>query len=150
MSSSYIRSRIKTFMETEFPTETVIDLTAEYKNIQDMILENSLGLDDPWVGIQFLGFDEIPIDILSTNTQGKYREEGSITIHIVDIAKLGVHNLILTRAETIRDKFRGQRIDFIIIDSVSPANFGTGVTLSFEGGYTSASITINYRWDRIL
>lgn len=147
MSSVTVRNEILTFIGTELPTENLIDLTAEFQRIEDLLTSAGFTVNDPWMGIQFLGFEEVPVDILSTNTQGTYRELGSITIHVVEIARLGIHTLILNRAETIRNKFRGRRIGPIIIESVSPANFGNGVTLSFEGGYTSASITIDYKYD---
>lgn len=150
MSSLFVRTEVLNFLNTELPTETVIDLTAEFQDVEDLVTSAGIGVDDPWLGVQFIGFEENAVDILADNTTGKYRELGSITIHVVDIAKMGVVNLILNRVETIRNKLRGQRIGSIIVEAVSPANFGTGATLSFEGGYTSASFTIDYKNDLIL
>lgn len=150
MSSIFVRDSIKNFIITELPSEALVDLTAEFDDLEDLITEAGISVDDPWLGIQFLSYEEIPIDILATNDTGKYRETGSAILHVVDVAKKGGHSAILIRAEAIRDKIRGRRIGPILIESVSPANFGVGVTLSFEGGYTSASINVQYRYDRIL
>lgn len=150
MSSVYVRTQILNFLTTELPTENVVDMTADFQTLQDFLSYNSIGENDNWLGVQFLGFEEVPIDVLSTNTVGKYREIGSITLHVVSVASLGIHNAILTRAEQVRDKMRGQRIGPILIESVSPANFGAGITLSFEGGYVSAAITIEYMYEKNL
>lgn len=147
MSSKFVRDQIISFMETQFPTESVIDLTGEFLELEDVLKGKSLNHGDPWLGVQFLGAQEVPVDIGATNTRGKYRENGAIYLHVVDVAKLGVNNAILNRAEAIRDKFRGQRIGPILIEGVSPANFGEGITLSFSGGYTAAVIQVDYQRD---
>lgn len=148
MSSTFVRNEILEFLEDNTPSETVIDLTAEYLELSDMIAGAGLGPTDPWLGVQFVGSEEIMVDIGATNTRGKYRESGVIYLHVVAMASLGIHNAILARSETIRNAFRGRRIgDLIIIESVSPANFGSGATLSFSGGYTAAVIQIDYQRD---
>jgi hypothetical protein len=51
-------------------------------------------------------------------------------------------------AEAVRNAFRGQRIaDTILIEGVSPVNFGGGATLSFTGGYTAGLIQVDYKRD---
>lgn len=147
MSSLATRTSFKNFITTNAPTETLIDLTGHYEEFQDLIEESGIGPEDPWVGIEFVGSDEIPITVGSTNVQGKYRETGAVYIHVVDIAKLGVSDIILTRAEALRDLFRGQRIDSIFIESVTPVNFGAGATLRFESGYMAGSFIIGYEKD---
>ena len=148
MSSKFVRDEILSFLATELPTESVIDLTAEFAELEDLLQAHGKSFGDPWLGVQFLGSQEVPVDIGATNTRGKYRELGAIYLHIVDVAKLGVHNAILNRAEAIRDKFRGRRIgQTILIEGVSPANFGEGITLSFNGGYTAAVIQLDYQRD---
>lgn len=149
MSSLYVRDEILSFMATEFPTESVIDMTAEFQELEEFLIENGVTTyGDPWLGVQFLGGEEVPVDVGATNTRGKYRESGAIVLHIVSVARTGVSTAILNRAETIRNKFRGRRIgQTILIESVSPANFGEGITLSFSGGYTAAVITIEYQRD---
>jgi hypothetical protein len=135
------------FLEDELTGESVIDLTADYEALEDFLTSNSLTFGDDWVGVQFLGSEEIPVDVGATNTRGKYRETGTIFLHVVDVASLGVHTLILTRGETIRDKLRGRRIGNVVIEGVSPVNFGEGITLSFTGGYTAGVIQVDYHRD---
>jgi hypothetical protein len=148
MSSKFVRDEIVSFLETEFPTESVIDLTGEFLELEDVLKGKSINHGDPWLGVQFLGSEEIPVDIGATNSRGKYRESGAIYLHVVDVARLGVHNAILNRAEVIRNRFRGRRIgQTILVEGVSPANFGEGITLSFSGGYTAAVIQIDYQRD---
>lgn len=147
MSSVYVRTKVKDFLAANAASEKVIDLSAVFDDIRDMISDAGLDPNDPWLGLQFLGNGEDPITVPANNIQGKYRELGAIYLHVVDIAKLGVADSILMRAESLRNLFRGQRIDDVTIESVTPANFGNGATLDFEGGYTSASIIVNYKRD---
>lgn len=147
MSSVYVRTQIKSFLTTNAPTEKVADMTGQFQELQDFLTTNSIGLSSPWIGIQFVGNDETPITVGATNSHGKYRENGAVYFHIVDIAKLAVHDLILARAETIRNLLRGARIGDIVIESVTPPNFGEGATLNFDGGYISGSFIVAYYRD---
>ena len=147
MSSSYVRTQIKNFIAAEAPTETAIDLTALYQELRDLLDENSIDPDSPWLGIQFIGDEEVPISLSATNDQGLYRETGAIYFHIVDVAKIGAGNGLLTRGESLRNLLRGRRIGDIMIDSVSPLNFDAGATLQFEFGYMSGSFICGYRRD---
>lgn len=147
MSSVFVRQSILDYLAAN-SAEVVADFTADFEQLSDFLELNNIADQQPWVGIQFVGSQEVAVDIRATDSKGKYRENGVIYLHIVDIAKLGVHNLILNRAEILRSKFRGKRIaGTILIESVSPANFGAGVTLSFEGGYTAALVQIDYQRD---
>lgn len=151
MSSSYVREQIFQFITDNIPEESAIDLTADYRSISDLVASYSLRPIDPWLGVQFVGADEVPVDILATNTKGMYRETGVIFLHIVGKSSLRIHTSLLARAEKIRDTFRGQRVaDLIVIEAVSPPNFGDGVTLNFEGGYTAALVQIDYHYDKVL
>ena len=147
MSSTYVRTQIKNFLTTIAPTETFIDLTARFEDIEDLITDAGLDRMDPWIGLQFVGNEEIPITIGADNTKGKYRELGAVFIHIVDVAKLGVGDTILGRAETLRGLLRGRRVGTLFIESVSPPNFEPGATLQFEAGYMSASFIATYTND---
>jgi hypothetical protein len=147
MSSVYVRDQVITFLEASAPTEVFIDLSGQFSDIEDLVIDAGITMSDPWVGIQFLGSDEEPVSVPATNAVGKYREYGSIYIHVVGVAVLGESVNILTRAETLRDALRGQRINDVVIQSVTPANFGLGATISFEAGYTSASFIVNYERD---
>jgi hypothetical protein len=147
MSSSYVRTNIKNFLTSVVPLEKIIDLTAEFEELNDILERNNVGLDEGWIGIQFVGSDEEPISIDAANGQGHYRETGAVYLHIVDRAKIGVGDEILARAESIRNYLRGMRISDIVIERVSPPNFEAGATLDFEGGYTSASVIVGYQRD---
>lgn len=148
MSSKFVRDSILSFLQTEVPTENLIDLTAQFEEIQDLMDQYSLTLNDPWLGVQFVGSEETPVSIQSTNSAGCYREIGTIFLHVVAVSAIGVHNSILTRAENLRNAIRGRVInDEIYIEQVSPTNFGEGVTLNFESGYTAGAITVFYRRD---
>lgn len=148
MSSSYIRQQIINFFTSTIVTEThVIDLTGESETLGDLLARNGITHRDNWVGLQFVGNEEIPISVGATNTKGCYRELGTVYIHVVAPTKIGVASEILPRSELIRDAFRGQRLGDMWIDSVSPPNFGNGAAISFEGGFTGASILLDYRRD---
>ena len=146
MSSSSVRTKIKDFLSAN-STEKVMDLSGQFDNLQDMLADAGIGTEDPWVGVQFIGSDEVPITIGSSNTSGKYRETGAVYIHVVDIAKMGVSDTILSRAEILRNLFRGQEIGSLLIDSVAPINFENGAALHFEDGWISGSFVISYTCD---
>jgi hypothetical protein len=143
MSSSSVRTAITNFITTELSGETLIDLTAEFEYLNDL-LDRYNAKGDAWLGMQFIANPEEPIGLAADNTQGMYLEEGLIYLHVVDVAYLGVASSLLSRAEAIRTKFRGQRIGDIVIEATSPPNFEAGGTLQFEGGYTACSVLISY------
>lgn len=143
MSSKYIREQIATFVNSDIPLENFIDLTAESDQLNDLVESYGLSYEDPWLGCQFIGSDENPIAVGNKD----YRETGSVFLHVVAPAKKGVRAGIIDRAEAIRDAFRGKRINDIVIESVTPPNFEAAATLQFEGGYTSASVIVNYYRD---
>lgn len=147
MSSLYVRDKIKEFITTNLPDESVVDLTGEIYSLENLLAQSGIVGRVPWLGLQFVGSEEIPIALTASNNTGKYREIGAIYIHIVEVSRLNVYVPILQRAELVRDAFRGQRIEDILIESVTPANFSTGATLNFEGGYTSASVILSYERD---
>lgn len=150
MSSVAVRTAIKTFISAQAPTEKIVDITGGYLVLKDFLAAQSppIAQNVPWLGVEFFADPEEPITIPATNTQGKYREIGGIYLHVVDIAKLTASTGILSRGEALRNAFRGQRIaSDILIQSVTPVNFGQGATLSFDGGYTSGSVIIGYQYD---
>lgn len=147
MSSKYVRDKVEEYISSALSSENLVDLTADFNTLDKILLENGVEGDDPWLGIQYIGSDEIPVALSSANNTGKYRETGAIYIHVVERVRLNVHVPILARAEVIRDAFRGRRIEDIIIESVTPPNFSTGTTLNFDGGYTSASVILTYERD---
>lgn len=147
MSSTYVRDQLKAFIGTDLATENLIDLTGEYRDVDDVIAGASLTFKDPWLGIQFVGSQDIPITVAANNIQGLYREIGTVMLHIVEMASSTSTDDILTRSETIRDAFRGQRINDIIVEEVTPPNFEQGATLDFESGYVAATIILSYERD---
>jgi len=147
MSSTAVRDAIKNFLTANAPSETLLDLTAQFQEIQDFIAGNGLQPSDDWLGIAFVGETEVPVTFPATNDQGKYRELGAFELIIVSEAKLGVGNALLTRGETLRDLLRGRRIGGVIIESMTPLNFDSGASLRFEGGYMSASFLVSYEYD---
>jgi hypothetical protein len=146
MSSEYVRTEILDFLGDN-SAENFIDITGTYDELDDLLTQSGITVNDPWVGIQFVGAEEVPITIDATNTKGKYRELGSVYIHTVDVASFGIHTSILSRAEALRNLLRGRRIGDIIVESVTPPNFEFGAALQFEGGYMSATFILNYERD---
>jgi len=146
VSSPYVRTTIKQFIDDN-SSESVVDLTALSEEIKEMLADYGIQPDAPWLGIQFIGDDEVPIALAATNVLGKYRESGAIYFHVVETARLGCGDIMLTRGEALRNLLRGRRIGDIIVDSVTPMNFDNGATLQFEGGYMSGSFLISYRRD---
>lgn len=146
MSSVYVRDTVTDFIKTQV-TEHVVDLSGRFEELSDIVFEEGLGTDDPWVGVEFVGNDEQPITIGANNVQGKYRESGAVHVHVVGIAGLGKTRDVLVRADTLRAKLRGQRLGRVIILSVTPANTDSGATLNLESGYFSASFFVEYETD---
>ena len=146
MSSKFVRDAVLNYMETEFPEENIIDLTAHFDEVEDLLASYNLTLNDSWMGIQFIGNEEIPVSIQGQS--GCFRELGAIYIHVVAVSSIGVHRELLNRSEAVRDKLRAKRIaNQDIIEKVRPPNFGEGVSLNFESGYTSATIIVFYQRD---
>lgn len=143
MSSAFVRTKFKDFLTTNSSETEFIDLSVQYENVIDIVSS----YDAVWIGMEFFGDTEVPITVPATNDQGKYREIGSLYLHIVEPAKAGAADSILTRGEALRDILRGQRIESILIEEVTPLNFGSGATLQFEGGFTSASFLASYERD---
>lgn len=147
MSSTYVRTQIKAFIASDIATEKVIDLTAEYRDIDLVIASAGITYKDPWLGLQFVGSEEVPINVGANNVAGCYREVGVVMLHVVAIANASTATNILARVDTITSAFRGQRINDIVIEGISPPNFEKGSTLDFESGYISASIIVSYQRD---
>lgn len=147
MSSLNVRNTLKTYLATALPTERLIDLTGKFDYIEDVILDAGLDREDPWLGIEFIGNSEEPITVPAENAKGKFREFGAFMFHVAAIPKLNVAADLLPRAEALRNNLRGRRIGDIVIESVTPPNFGLGATIDFEGGYTSCTVMVSYYAD---
>lgn len=146
MSSVAVRDLITDFLAAN-SAEKVIDLTGHYENIRDLLSEEEVQPDAPWLGIEFIGDTEEPVSLSATNVQGLYREYGMVQLHICAVARIGVGQNIIARGEVLRNLFRGERIGGIIVESVSPVNTGPGATLEFEAGYVSGSVSVAYHYD---
>lgn len=148
MSSAFVRNTITTFITTELVSEKLADMTTAFDELDIFLARNSITRNDAWLGLQFVGGDEIPVSLNANgDNAGKYRETGVIFLHVVDVAKVGSYASLLSRCETIRSKFRGKNISGIRIESVTTPDFNASGTLQFEGGWTSASILISYEYD---
>jgi hypothetical protein len=122
-------------------------LTALYGELGETLADQGVQPDAAWLGLDFIGDGEEPISLSATNDQGLYREVGAIYFHVVETARIGVGDVILSRGETLRNLIRGRRIGDIVIERVSPMNFGVGGTLHFEDGYMSGSFLVSYHRD---
>lgn len=153
MSSSVVRKEfedhIKGVLNNFTNPEKLVDLTAEFEDLSEVLGYYEVGSMDAWTGIQYVGSDTDINAITSLeNNLGSYREDGAILIHVVDIGRLGVHNDIIARGEVIANSLRGRRLaNGIVVDEVSPVNFGRGVALQFEGKYVSGTISVGYYRD---
>lgn len=147
MSSSYVRDTFETFLKDNSAENYIIDLTGEIDPMDDMLARYSVPRRTGWVGLTYIADDETPESLSATNSTGCYREIGGISVHVVEVAQLGVAKLILPRAEALRDLIRGRNIGGIRVQTVTPPNFERGATLDFEGGFVSATIEISYERD---
>lgn len=147
MSSLAVRTLVKNFLTTNAPTEHQVDFSAQYLDLPDLLEQEDLTVDDPWLGLQFVGGDEQPATLPATNVSGRYRETGVIYLHVVEVAKPQVIDSILARAETLRNLFRGQRIGTLLVESITPVVTDSGGTLELEGGFVSGSFLISYYYD---
>jgi len=143
LSSAYVRTKVKDFLTANSSETETVDLSVQYKDIFEIVVS----YDSVWLGLEFFGGTEVPITVPATNTQGKYRETGAVYFHVVEPAKAGAVDSILTRGEALRSLLRGQRIESILIEEVTPLNYGSGATLQFEGGFVSASFLASYERD---
>jgi len=150
MSSKVVRDSFNTWIAANSAEANIVDLTAMYKELNETLTDAGITRNIPWVGLQFIGSNEEATSLYANNTNGCYREFGSIFIHVVDRVKSTIYDDLLTRCETLRNLLRGQRIDDIVVQGVTPPNFESGATLQLEAGYQSASITINFYRDNNL
>lgn len=151
MSSTYVRDQVKSFIASN-SAEKVMDLSGVFDELNKALAKNtpSISPEEDWIGLQFIPGDEIPVGLPADNSQGRYREDGAIFIHVVAPAKVGASNGLQTRTEALRTLFRGQRIGTIKINSVTPPSYDNGATLQFEGGWMSASFLIDFERDFVL
>lgn len=143
MSSKYVRDQVTAFIGAQLSSETFIDLTAEFQEMNKLIDSSGVTYEEDWLGCQFIGGEEEMIAVGAKD----YRETGSVFLHVVAPAVSGARAGMIDRAEAIRDAFRGKRINDLVIESVTPPNFEASSTLQFEGGWTACSVIVNYYRD---
>lgn len=148
MSSALTRSQVLAFL-TANSAEIILDFSDIYGDLNQVLQAQNPEIQpgSPWVGIEFVAHSDDPVALAADNTQGLYREMGSVILHIAEEAKIGVGNVLLARAEVLRKLFRGRRIGNIVVEGVTPPNFGRGATLEFDGGYMACTVTIAYHAD---
>jgi hypothetical protein len=149
VSSNFVRTEFKNFITAALtPPDTLIDLSGQYSELDNLLSDQGVSLGGIWTGIEFFPGDEIPISIGSNNTQGKYRENGTVYIHVVGIASLGAGSqTILDRAEVLRNALRGQRLGSIFVESVSPPSFNDSDSFGFGQGYVAVSFLVGFQND---
>lgn len=147
MSSLYVRNNIEQFLTDNSAEQYIIDLSGEFQDINVLLESYNVPRQSGWLGLTYIADDEVPQTIPSSNTKGKFREIGVVTLHVIDRTYLKVRDRILTRAESLRTLLRGQNINDIRVFNVTPPNFEQGATIDFEGGFTSASMNVGYEYD---
>jgi len=152
LSSKTVRTLLTNFWTANLNVAEprLVDITGDFRELQDLLDANGITNDHPWAALQFIPSDESPITVSANNSQGLYRERGSLFIHIVEPVKDNAASLTLDRSEVIRDAYRGQRISGLVVESLTPVNFESEATLEFSGGWTSGSIIVNFYYDKIL
>jgi hypothetical protein len=150
MSSLYVRNEFEQFLTDNSAESYIIDLSGEFDVLEDILNRYQVPRTSGWLGLTYLADEEVPQSLSATNDTGCYRELGSVQLHVVERASVGVAQKILPRADALQNLLRGQRINDIKILSVTPPNFERGITLDFEGGYTSATIIVGYERDNNL
>jgi hypothetical protein len=149
MSSSYVRTQIKLYLQDNAQNENLIDLSGQFVELQKMLSNNNLTHKDTFLGLQWLPSGELPISLPSKNSAGCFRETGVFLMHIAEPTKTAdLADAIVARADSLLSIFRSATINNdIIIESVTPANFDTTATLKFENGYQAAAVTVNFYRD---
>lgn len=155
MSSSFVRSSFTTFLSSNIGSETLIDFSGEFREIKELLSDNSISPDEVFTAIEFMPGSETPITVGSTNTSGKYRENGLVFVQVVGLAKLGSGGgaATLARAEALRDKFRGIRLgtgNKISVESMTVPSFNDSGAIHFGQGYSSVSFFVEYMFDKDL
>jgi len=142
MSGVLTRTEIKSYFASN-SAEKLVDISGEFRELRNLLEDESITIDDSWVAIQFVGNSEEMVSV----PKGCYREFGTISFHVVAPIAIGAIDGILIRCETIRSLYRGKRINDIIIESVTPPNTEIGTTIDFENNFMSASFFVDYYRD---
>lgn len=149
MSSLQVRDLITQFL-ADNSDEKVIDMTGAFEDLRQLLSDNDVEPDAPWLGLDFETDGEEPVSLAADNEKGLYRETGLVILHICAVGKIGVGSDLATRGDALLTLFRGQRIGSIVVEKVSPINTGAGSTLEFDAGYVSGTLIIQYHSDKAL
>ena len=147
MSSASVRLSVKNVFASEIPGEKLVDMSAQYETISDLLQRLSIDLDEEWVGLLFIGDREETVSLAADNTRGCYREYGMVQVNVIAPAAIGVADDMVARADAIRNVFRGRRLGNMIVEEVTPPNTERGAILEMEANFMSASFEIMYYLD---
>ena len=146
MSSLSIRNAFKQFL-ADNSDESVVDITGHFEDLRTMLADEGIQPDAPFLAIEFIGGVEEPVSLAADNTQGLYREYGSLQLHVCAAERIGVGASLASRGQALHNLFRGRRIGNIIVEGVYPLNTGPGATLEAEAGLVSGTVSIDFHAD---
>jgi hypothetical protein len=136
MSSKQVRSEIKDFLNANWSSTPIYDLS-DFFNVDD--LPSNL---DSWLGIQFIGGVEDLREIGATC----YRERGLIFFHVV--VESGFNSdKALGLCEELRNILRSVRINDLVIEQVKPPTDNEGKALYFSGNWHGWLVESIYYFD---
>ena len=145
MSSLPVRQEFKKAFTVEFPDLILVDLTLQVLPVTDLKKSFNIQNNVPWIGIEFFGNDELPASLSSLNTSGKFRESGNIIFYFNYPRTLNNYaDLMVLKAEEVRDFFRQRRFGGAFVDSITPLQT-TGEIPTFHAGYATGAVEIEYR-----
>jgi len=139
MSSKSVRDAINNYLAANWIATPVLPLD----NVMAQAPPLSTG---PWLTLEFISIDEEQKS-LGAPGQNIYRETGAITFHLF-IASGDDINTALTLLDTLRDLFRGQSINGVVIESIGAPNTQPGsVAISTTGNWSGSAVQIEYYYD---
>ena len=148
MSAPQVRTNLKNYLQTTFPTDKIIDLSGEYREHDVFLKANSLTRDSVWVGLQFIGDSEEGNALSTVTDQGFWVEYGMIYVHVCGPANaLGGINTLIAKAHNYRKKLRSLRLGKLTIEGTLPPMTDEGAALVFESGSQAATVGASYRFE---
>lgn len=147
MSSSKVRLEVKSLFASNIPGENLVDLSAQYSSIPEVLSKKGITLANNWCGILFIGDREETVSLAADNTRGCYRERGMVQVFVMAPAQANVSDLMVARADAIRNVFRGRNLNGVMIEEVTPPNTEQGAILELESNYMCAAFDIIYYLD---
>ena len=146
MSAPDVRTGIKNYLVSTFPTDKIIDLSGQYLEHDRFLAANGLTRDSVWVGLQFIGDAEEVNALATINGQGFWVEYGMVYVHVCGPANaLGGINTLIAKAHEYRKKLRSLRLGKLTIEGTLPPMTDEGAALIFESGAQAATVGASYR-----